>query len=119
MHKNNNLPRRPVDLSGGGDSWNGWIFGPYGRAREFRLISPDGAAYTPGDLWDMRGHALNVDALRGQVRELEALTDATAYHFTAAELRAIEAAAEILGRLRARPRRRRMAPALHAVKIAR
>ena len=118
MQKNNAFPRRRLDLSGGGPSWAGWSFAPYGKAREFRLIDPAGTNYTAGEIVEGHAHGLNVDYLRGRVRELEIETQATAapLHLTPGEFRALRQAAAILERLPGAPARRRFPPVLAMVR---
>ncbi len=106
-----NNKKRPVSLDCGGDSWHGWSFSPYGRARDFRLISPGGTTYTASELEALPGALADVDYLRHRTRELEAERDGTAEHFTTEELGTLRTAAGILARLGDRGRRR-MAPAL-------
>ncbi len=94
----------PLPLDCGGDSWQGWTFCRYGRAREWRLISPAGTTYTAGELDALPGLLADVDYLRGRVRELEAERDGHAQHFTPAELQTLRSAAAILTRLPGLPR---------------
>lgn len=60
-----------VDMSLGG--WDGWRFGPYGKARTWRLLAPGGEFFTPGDLLAIRTNAANVDVLNAQVAKLRAM----------------------------------------------
>lgn len=92
----------PLDC--GGDSWQGWIFGRYGRAREWRLIAPDGLTFTADELTSLPGLMADADYFRVRVRELESERDSQAVHFTAAEMQTIRSAAAILDRLPALPR---------------
>lgn len=67
----NNKNRAPVRLAIGGESWNGWTFGPYGRAREWRINAPGGCSYTVNELEDLRGLYLNIDYLQVRIRKIE------------------------------------------------
>lgn len=116
MQKNNAFHRRRLDLSGGGPSWTGWSFAPYGKAREFRLIDPDGTNYTAAEISEGRALALDVDFLRGRVRELEAQADTAPLHLTPGEVRALRQAAAILERLPGTSIRRRFPPVLAVVR---
>lgn len=88
--------------------WAGWTVSRYGRAREWRLMSPAGEHFTAAEITDLRHLVLDVDYLRGRVLELEGLIDAQACHFDAGELAALYAAVEVLERrLPARRHRRR------------
>jgi hypothetical protein len=113
---------KPLPLDRGGESWKGWRLGPYGRAREWRLVTPAGETFTAGDLMQLRGLIVDVDHLRGRVHELQGQVEAHACHFSLADLTALHAAIAVLDRAlpAARHRRRRFTlsapPGLHAVK---
>ena len=111
---------KPETLGHGGESWNGWRFGPYGRAREWRLIAPDGETFTAGDIQSLRGFMLDVDFLRGRVQALQGQVEAHACHFNEADLLALHAAIAVLGRVLPNERRRRRPQprALHLVNNA-
>ena len=91
--------RKPVALGHGGLSWQGWSFGPYGQARECRLIDPNGTTYTAGDILEGARAPVELDYLRHQVRTLAAQRDGAAVHFTLEEILALHAAAAILARV--------------------
>lgn len=61
----------PINLALGGQSWGGWHFSPWGRARDWRLIAPDGASYTAEELLRVRSMACEIDYLRQRVALLE------------------------------------------------
>lgn len=101
------VPGRPIDLSQAG--WPGWTFGPYGRAREWRLFGPDGTNYTAEEIRSARGLLLDVDYLRSRVRGLQEKIDAHACHFSASDLEVLQAAMVVLAeRLPAPSRSRRL-----------
>src|SRR4030065_216479 len=58
--------KKPVALARGGTSWDGWHFGPYGKAREYRLIDPAGTTYTAGEIQELARLALELDYLGNQ-----------------------------------------------------
>ena len=116
MQENNGFTRRRLDLSGGGPSWAGWSFAPYGKARDFRLIDPDGTNYSAGEIVEGRAHGLDVDYLRGRVRELETQAIAAPLHLTPSEVLALRQAAAILERLPGASVRRRFPPVLAMVR---
>lgn len=97
----------PIKLDIGGAAWSGWTFGPYGRARDWRLTAPSGETFTAGDLLDARPLALDVDYLRSRVRELEALIERDNYSFSEEEAAALRAAADILARTMPAPQLKR------------
>ena len=84
------------DLSTGGDSWSGWFFGRWGRAREWRLHSPHGANYTAGELSELRPAILEADYLRLQLRQLTDYTASDALHFGPCDARSLIAVAEMI-----------------------
>ena len=90
--------RSPVALVRGGASWNGWNFGPYGKAREYRLIDQDGTTYTAGEIRELARAAVELDYLRNQVQELQRQVDARACHFSPDEVTALQIAIAILGK---------------------
>lgn len=85
--------RKGIDLAIGG--WTGWTFGPWGRAREWRLHAPTGESYSAAEVADVRRLQLDIDYLRLRVRELELSQAAT---FTADDLATLRTAAAILQR---------------------
>lgn len=69
MNKNERMP--PLDLRRYGSGWTGWKLNPYGRARDSRLVGPDGTSFTPGEILECCALPADVDFLRLRVRELE------------------------------------------------
>lgn len=90
--------RRTIELHIGGPSWSGWRFGPWGRAREWRLCSPTGENFTAGDVADLRALQLDVNYLQTRNRELTAQLDHTACYFSGGDADTLRAAASILNR---------------------
>ena len=94
------LAMKPVDLSRGGESWSGWTFGPWGRAKEWRLHAPDGASYDVCEIAELRARALDLDYLQVRVRQLEQrereLLAKLERRFSASEIATLRAAAAIL-----------------------
>lgn len=101
---------RPVDLGRGGASWEGWRFSRYGRAREWRLIAPDGTTYTQAEIQELPAMLADLDYLRARIGELEAST--VGIPFTPAEAAALAEAVAVLAR-RLPTRTRRAARATH------
>lgn len=90
--------RKTITLATGGPSWSGWTFGPWGRAREWFLLAPDGTRYSAHEIRELTGLMLDVDWLRHRVRELEA--QAVGVRITLEEAAALRlAAATILNRI--------------------
>lgn len=88
-----------IDLERGGQTWAGWYLAPFGRAKEWRLHSPDGANFTAAEIQQLRALALDVDYLQLRVRQLEAELGGQALRVTAAQAATLAAAAEILAQL--------------------
>lgn len=89
----------------GGPDWSGWSFSPYGRARSWRLIAPDGSNFTAAEVASIPQLALDLDYLRLQVSRLQAEHQAAAVYLTPDDAAALRTAAEILRRI-ASPYRR-------------
>jgi hypothetical protein len=86
--------------------WEGWTFGPYGRASAWRLHSPTGDHYTADEIAEIRRLALELDFFQTRVRALEALVESQCAHFTDEELSLLRAASGILAKLPRRALRR-------------
>ncbi|HJX19107.1 MAG TPA: hypothetical protein VJ437_13070 [Acidiferrobacterales bacterium] len=91
--------KKPVALARGGTSWDGWHFGPYGKAREYRLIDPAGTTYTAGEIQELARLAVELDYLRNQAQTLRGQVDARACHFSPDDVAALQIAIAILGRV--------------------
>jgi len=89
---------KAIDLSVGGESWSGWLFGPYGRSKEWRLLSPEGDSIQRSELSSMRFVALDNDHLK---RTLDRLSFIMKPALAPDELQAIHAAILTLSRLMA------------------
>lgn len=62
--------RGGLDLSQGGPSWADFRFQSYGRAAEWRLITPNGEALTAAELLQVRAQSHSLAYLQGQVLDL-------------------------------------------------
>lgn len=94
----------PVDLARiGGGAWSGWQFSPWGRARDWRLIAPDGANYTAGELADVRRRQMDIDYLRARVALID---DAAALYIPRKDAAILREAATILDEHLPKARRR-------------
>lgn len=60
-----------IDLSVG--RWDGWYFGSYGRAKVWRLISPNGENFSPGEILELRPLQLDVNYLTMRVNQLKTI----------------------------------------------
>lgn len=98
----------PVDLGElGGDAWQGWHFGPWGRAKSWRLFGPRGERYEACEIREAKPLRGDVEWLRARVKFLEQRVRADAVYFTGEQLQALYAALEILaGALPRLPRAR-------------
>lgn len=85
-----------INLDCGGESWTGWRFGKYGRAREWRLHAPNGCHYVASEVLALRAMAIDLDYLQQRVKLLEALTRPT---LTDAEVSVIHDLQRLLERL--------------------
>lgn len=82
----------------GGESWRGWRFGPYGRARDWRLHAPTGETYTPGEISQNHRESLELVYAVSRIRQLEALLIAKPAGLTPRERLILQQAAEIMAR---------------------
>lgn len=85
-----------IDLRAGGATWEGWYFGPFGRARDWRLHAPTGEDFQAAEIAELRRHVHEIDYLRQRVTELQRQIDAAACYFSLEQLQAIRAAMQIL-----------------------
>lgn len=85
-----------IDLTRGGVAWDGWRFGRYGRARDWRLQAPDGAHYTADELLRVRQMYLELDYLQQRVAALE---DSVALYLTVREMHLVREAIAALDRV--------------------
>jgi hypothetical protein len=92
---NNNKFQHLTDLPG----WDGWHFGPWGKARNHRLIGPNWTSFQPADILAGRQAVIEADQLRQRVRHIERCLDADALHLTPAETAEIHRSIEILERV--------------------
>ncbi len=93
-----NRPRGRIDLSIGGDSWAGFTFGSYGKAREWRISTPNGQALTAGDLLHVHANALDLGYLQVRNRELEAKQAGVTFALTPDESHLVRVALQVLAR---------------------
>ena len=105
-----------LNLSRGGESWSGWTFGPWGRAKEWRLHAPDGASYDACEIAELRARVLDLDYLQVRVRQLEQrereLLAQLERRFSAGEIATLRAAAAILRKVETPEKRKASARAL-------
>lgn len=59
-----------IDLSVGGDEWQGWEFGRYGNARNWRLHSPNGDNFQAPEIIGIREVELNADYWQVQHKQM-------------------------------------------------
>lgn len=95
-----------VDLSIGGPAWDGWTFGPWGKARDWRLHAPDGNSFDACEIAELRRALLDVDYLQVQVKILREKLEPGTVTFTASEAATLHAAAAIIARAMPRGQRR-------------
>ena len=87
-----------LDLSCGG--WDGWHFGPYGKARKWRLFAPTSEFFIPAEILAIRESQLELDYLRLRIKTLEATKSLT---LTAEDVFVIRALQRLLERLSVLP----------------
>lgn len=87
-----------LDLSVGGVSWEGWFFGRYGRAREWRIHAPDETTYTAAEIANLRALTLDVNYLTVRIHELSDFASPDAMHFGPEDARTLLEAMEAVQR---------------------
>lgn len=92
----------PLSLSLGGETWNGWTFGPWGRARDWRLHAPNGEHYTADELLLTRRRDHDLNYLQQRINIIE---DAAAIYIPRADAAILREAASILAALIPRAQR--------------
>lgn len=60
-----------VDMSVGG--WDGWYYGPWGKARLWRIHAPTGETFHPDELLLVRQSERDVSSLQSQVKRLRSM----------------------------------------------
>jgi len=100
-------PPKPLALCVGGTAWDGWIFAPYGRARDWRLTDPAGNSFTAQKIAELPYLRLDLDYLMLKIRTLQAQHQALAVYITPDDAATLRAAAEILSRISSPYRRGR------------
>lgn len=93
-----NRQRGRIDLSIGGESWAGFTFGSWGKAKEWRICTPNGLHLVPCDLLQVQANALDLDYLRVRNRLLEAKQAGVALSLTPDESQLVRVALELLTR---------------------
>jgi len=60
-----------VDMSIGG--WDGWYYGPWGKARLWRIQAPTGDTFLPDEIIGCRGKDREISYLQSQINRLRAM----------------------------------------------
>ena len=60
-----------IDMAVGG--WEGWFYGPWGRAKKWRIHSPTGESFHPDELLSVRQNQCEIGVLESQVKRLRAM----------------------------------------------
>lgn len=60
-----------VDMAIGG--WEGWHYGPWGKAKRWRIHAPTGESFCPDELLLVRQGEREISALQSQVKRLRAM----------------------------------------------
>lgn len=87
-----------IDLSIGGESWHGFCFGSWGRAREWALMTPTGERLNADDLSDVRSRALDLDYLQVRNKLLEAKQAGVSFSLAPDEAQLVRVALQLLTR---------------------
>lgn len=90
-----------MKLDCGGESWKGWRFNSWGRARDWYLFDPQGTRYSAGEIVEGVIAIRDVDILTRHVRELQEKAKPDAVSFSDDDIKSLHIAVAIL--LRALP----------------
>ncbi len=93
------MTKKRIDLSIGGADWDGWHFGPWGRAKGWRLHDPNGTNYIASEIAQLRPMEYNVDYLQVKVKEVEAQIAEIQRPLMQGEIEALQVAIALLTRL--------------------
>lgn len=63
------MARGRIDLAIGGDSWAGWRFGSWGKARDWRILAPDGTTLQAAELAALPQQVADLAYLQALARE--------------------------------------------------
>jgi len=64
------MKNKVVSLAHG---WENWTFGPFGKAKSWRLFSPDGQCFIPEEVLSLTPLLLDLDFYQTEVKKLQAL----------------------------------------------
>lgn len=98
------VTRRPINLSIAGPDWLGWSFGPYGKARSFRLTTPAGESLDAHEIQWARADKRDLDYLRNRIIQLNDALQRAQRPVTVQELKTLVDAQAILQKLLTTPR---------------
>jgi hypothetical protein len=87
-----------MSLSIGGDSWAGFTFGSFGRARDWRLHTPAGETLTADELVTLRARSIDLAYLQARNLELESKLAGAALALTPDEAQLVRVALQVLTR---------------------
>lgn len=90
------IKRGACALSRGGESWAGFMFQSWGKARDWRLILPTGEALTADEIADVRRLQADLCYLHGEVSRLTAKASGVALAFTGDEAQLLRVALGVL-----------------------
>jgi hypothetical protein len=88
--------RGRIDLSAGGDSWAGFTFGSYGRAREWRIMTPAGETITAPELSNLRARDHDLTFLQSRSAELAAKLAGASMAFSPDEAQLLRVALQLM-----------------------
>lgn len=88
--------RGRIDLSMGGPSWAGWRFGSWGKAKEWRILAPDGSTFQASQLAALPGQVADLGYLQTLAREQAAKLAGSSLAFTRDESALVRVALQLL-----------------------
>lgn len=90
------MKRGGISMAIGGESWAGFEFCSYGRARDWRILTPAGESLTAPEIASYRAITHDTAYLKQRVAELAAKIEGAAFHVTKEEAALIRVAMQVL-----------------------
>lgn len=88
--------RGRIDLSIGGPSWAGWRFGSWGKARDWRILGPDGSSFQAPELAALPGRLADLAYLDALAHDQAAKLAGAALALSADEAQLVRVALGVL-----------------------
>lgn len=88
--------RGGIDMAMGGESWHGFKFQSYGKARDWRILTPTGDNIQAGDLATLRADLADLAYLKALARDQAAKLAGSSMSLTKDESHLVRVALQLL-----------------------